>query len=206
MAWVNNHCGWAGGVNTNATEDGAYKFIGLLQVPLPSPENVQATPYNHNVNITWTVPTYNPSEMTLLRYNITRNGTQINATLITTLSYTDMSVESGSYTYCVMAQYNIGESQGSCKTVDVAVGITHTGEQPTLLIYPNPAHGRVMVKTSGQDPQVIIYDQMGNVIPVALKNLSTDLSTIDISALPAGMYMVSLKSSLGTARTKLVVY
>jgi hypothetical protein len=47
---------------------------------------------------------------------------------------------------------------------------------------------------------------MGNVIPVALKNLSTDLSTIDISALPAGMYMVSLKSSLGTARTKLVVY
>jgi hypothetical protein len=86
------------------------------------------------------------------------------------------------------------------------VGITHTGEQPTLLIYPNPAHGRVMVKTSGQDPQVIIYDQMGNVIPVALKNLSTDLSTIDISTLPAGMYMVSLKSSLGTARTKLVVY
>jgi len=206
MAWVNNHCGWAGGVNTNATEDGAYKFIGLLQVPLPSPENVQATPDNHNVNITWTVPTYNPSEMTLLGYNITRNGTQINATLITTLSYTDMSVESGSYTYCVMAQYNIGESQGSCKTVDVAVGITHTGEQPTLLIYPNPAHGRVMVKTSGQDPQVIIYDQMGNVIPVALKNLSTDLSTIDISTLPAGMYMVSLKSSLGIARTKLVVY
>jgi len=206
MAWINKHCGWSGGKNTNTTEDGAYKFIGLLQMPLPSPQNVQADANDHNVNITWDAPTYDALQMTLQGFNISRNGTLLNSSLIAGLSYYDQDVLSGQYTYCVTAHYNIGESQGTCQTVDVAVGIAHSGNQPTLLIYPNPAHGNVMIKTSGLIAKFTIYDQMGKTMPVTVKNLSQDLSAIDISSLPAGIYLVSLNSSMGTARTKLVVY
>jgi len=206
MGWVNNHCGWAGAQNTNATEDGAYKFIGLLQVPLPVPQNVQATPANHDVTLTWTAPSYDPNVMTLEGYNVSRDGTKINTTPVAGLTYTDQAVPSGQHVYCISAVYNIGESQGSCKTVDVAVGIARTGDQPALMIYPNPAHGSVTVKSAGQNKEFIIYNQVGTAMHVNVKAVSAELSAIDISALPAGIYLVSYNSTSGTARTKLVVY
>ena len=206
MAWINNHCGWSGGMNSSSTENGAFKFIGLLQASLPVPQNVRADASAHNVDITWEVPAYDPGQMTLQGYNISRNGTKINSSLITGLTYTDQDVLSGHYAYCVSALYNTGESQGNCKTVDVAVGIANSGDQPALLIYPNPAHQRVMVQTSGLSPQITLYDQLGNAVNLSLKSISAGFSSIDISALPAGIYLVSMKSSMGTARTKLVVY
>jgi len=206
MGWVNNHCGWAGAENTSPTENGVYKFIGLLQVPLPVPQNVQASPTNHVVTVTWDAPSFNPSEMTLMGYNISRDSIQLNTNLIASLSYTDNAVPSGTHTYCVMAVYNIGQSQGSCKTTDVAVGVARTGDQPSLMIYPNPAHGWVTVQSAGLNKEFTVYDQVGNAMHVNVKAISAELSSIDISALPAGIYLLSYNSSLGTARTKLVVY
>ncbi|MCX6287323.1 MAG: C10 family peptidase [Bacteroidetes bacterium] len=206
MAWVNNHCGWSGGENANPTENGAYKFIGLLQLPLPSPQNVQAVANLHNVDVTWVIPAYDPTQMTLQGYNISRDGTKINTAIVVGLAYTDNAVPSGQHTYCISAVYNIGESQGSCKTVDVAVGLAHSGDQPSLFIYPNPAHGRLWLKTSVQSPEITIYNQTGSIMRIAVKELSSGLSTIDISEFPAGVYIVSVRSSLGLARTKLVVY
>jgi photosystem II stability/assembly factor-like uncharacterized protein len=205
MAWINSHCGWSGGTNTSTTENGIHKFIGML-VPLPSPQNIEATASIYNVDITWTAPDYNPAQMTLQGYNISRNGTQINSSLITTLTYSDQNLTSGQYTYCVSAQYNIGASEGNCKSVEVAVGIAHPDDQPFLMIYPNPAHGKVMVKTSGQSREITVFDQMGHAMPIAGKILSMELTAIDISGLPAGIYLVSVKSSIGISRTKLVLY
>jgi hypothetical protein len=206
QAWANNHCGWVGGINASATEGGVFKYIGLLQAPLPVPLNVQATAILHNVDLSWNVPVFDPVQMTLQGYNITRNGTKINASLITGLNYTDQNVTSGHYTYCVSAQYNVGSSQGTCQTVDVAVGMAHPGDQPLLEIYPNPAHGRVMVKATGQNKEIMICDQAGNVMQVAVKPLSSSLTTIDISSLSSGIYLVTVKSSEGVSRCKLVVY
>ena len=178
---------------------------GILQLPLPAPLNVLALASGHNVNISWTVPNYNATQMTLQGYNINRNGTKINTSLVNGFNYTDQNVLSGHYTYCVSAQYNIGESPDSCSTVDVAVGIAQ-GDRPELEICPNPAHGRVMIKTSGRPSEISIFNQYGNAIPVAGKNVSSDLSAIDISDLPAGIYLISVSNRQGTARIKLVVY
>jgi hypothetical protein len=205
MAWVNMHCGWAGGVNTSATEGGVQKYIGWLVVK-PSPGNVQAIADNHNVEISWTTPDYDPTQMTLEGYHIRRNGTKINSSLVTDLTYTDQNLPTGQFTYCISAQYDIGESQGSCKTVDVALGIESPDDQSTILIYPNPAHGRVMVKTSGKNCEITVCDQMGHIIPITLKTKSIELSTIDISGLSAGIYPVLVKTAEGIERTKLVVY
>lgn len=206
MAWVNNHCGWSGGQNASATENGAYKFIGLLQPALPAPQSVHAVSNVHNVDLSWITPAFNPALMTLQGYNISRNGTKINTTLVAGLTYTDQNVPSGVYTYCVSALYNIGASPDSCKTVDVAVGLAPSGDQPSLLIYPNPAHGRIMLKAAGLNQQIILYSTTGNAIIPEVKTLSQGLSSIDISGLPAGVYVVSVSSSQGIAHTRLVVY
>ncbi|MDD4603469.1 MAG: C10 family peptidase [Bacteroidales bacterium] len=205
MTWVNNHCGWSGGINATSTENGAYKFIGKLQQPLPPPQNVMAVAIAHDVTINWIAPNYTPGSITLQGYNITRNGTKINATLVTTLSYLDQNVTSGQYTYCVSAHYDIGESPDSCNTVDVAVGIAQANE-PGLFIYPNPAHSMVFVKTSDISPEITICSQTGNTMPAKIKNLSADRLAIDISNLPAGIYILSVRNTQGIKRTKLVVY
>jgi photosystem II stability/assembly factor-like uncharacterized protein len=205
MAWANRHCGWAGGYNTSATEGGVYKFIGQLAFR-PSPENVQATADNNSVDLTWEEPAYDPAQMSLLGYNIMRDGTRINASLVNGLAYTDQNAPTGVVTYCVSAMYDIGESQGSCKSVEVAVGIMHPGDQQQLLIYPNPAHGSVTVTSSGQKGEIMLYDQRGRVIPMSVRDLSTDLTSIDISNISAGIYLITLKTTEGISRTKLVVY
>lgn len=205
MAWVNNHCGWAGGINSSSTEGGIYKFIGLLQLSMPPPQNVQAAVTYFNVDLTWEIPIFDPLQLTLLGYNISRNGTQINSSLITDLMYSDLNVPNGQYDYCVTALYNIGESQGSCQTVDITVGITNPDDQQHLMVYPNPAHGNITVKTDLQSTTVSIFDHNGKLIPVTVKNLQPGIFIIDISGLSVGLYFVSVKSSQGISRKKLIV-
>ena len=205
MSWVNNHCGWSGGVNATTTENGTYKFIGKLQQPLPPPRNVTATAIGHNVNITWMPPNYNSGSMTLQGYNLSRNGTKINASPITGVTYLDQSVPSGVYTYCVSAHYDIGESPDSCNSVDVAVGIAQIGGSE-LQIYPNPAHGTVYVRTSALSSEASICDLAGNILQAQVRNVSANLLTIDISGLQSGIYLLSVSNREGVSRTKLVVY
>ena len=205
LAWLNDHCGWAGGVNTSATAGGFHKFSGILAPP-PAPRNVQAIVNNHNVNINWDIPFYDPALMTLHGYNISRNGIKINPSLVTDQFYNDQNVISGQYTYCISAQYNVGGSLGSCSTVDIAVGIAHSGDQPLLVIYPNPAHERVLVQAATASTEISIFDQNGNTMPVPVKNLMSGLFSVDISGLSAGIYLVSAKNVKGLSRSKLVVY
>jgi photosystem II stability/assembly factor-like uncharacterized protein len=205
MAWVNNHCGWAGGINSSATEGGIYKYIGILQLSMPPPENVEATVAYFDVELNWEVPPFDPTQMTLLGYNISRNGTKINTSLITGLTYTDLNVPNGQYNYCVTALYNIGESEGSCLPVDITVGISTPGDQPLLMVYPNPADNRIIVKTSSPLADISILDQTGKTIPVILANLQSGLYDIDISSLSPGFYLVMVKSADGISRTKLIV-
>ncbi len=205
MAWVNSHCGWAGGINSSSTEGGIYKYIGLLQLTMPAPLNVQAIVTNYDVELNWDVPPFDPTQMNLLGYNISRNGTKINSSLIPSLTYSDLNVPNGQYNYCVTALYNIGESEGSCLPVDITVGISTPGDQSLLMVYPNPADDKIMVKTTSQSSTVIIFDHSGKLIPVTVKNLQSGIITIDISGLSPGFYLVSVKSADGISRSKLIV-
>jgi hypothetical protein len=146
MTWVNNHCGWAGGVNSSATENGAYKFIGLLRPALPAPLNLQGVVTNHDVHLTWEAPSGTP-----LGYNLYRNGLKLNASPITALFYDDLFLISGQYTYCVKAVYTDGESDEVCTIVDVAVGIK-TEDVNDVRITPNPASEWITITgiTSGR--------------------------------------------------------
>ncbi|MEI7663524.1 MAG: T9SS type A sorting domain-containing protein, partial [Bacteroidota bacterium] len=195
MSWVNNHCGWAGGVNVSATENGVYKFIGMLNAPVPAPTNLQAVVLVHQVNLYWNAPTPAP-----LGYNIYRDGLKLNATVIHSLMYYDIWVASGQYTYCVKAVYNSGESDGACTLVDVGVGIADH-RQDQLNVFPNPVSGRMCVFT-GIDCNYSMLDATGHEVKTGI--LNSPKTTIDLGDLPAGVYLIRIPSS-GTHRKVIVV-
>lgn len=205
MAWINDHCGWSGGINSGPTENGVQKFTGSL-LPQPAPQNVQAIAGNDKVDISWDAPSFDPLQLTLQGYDITRNGTRLNTGLISGSTWSDGKVTAGKYTYCVAAQYTTGASQGICTTLDVASGIDQAGFQAPLEIWPNPAHGRITIKASLRYRDISACDQLGNAIPITLNALSEDTSTIDISGIPAGIYYISVITDKGIYRSRLVVY
>jgi len=186
MTWLNNHCGWAGGVNVSATEGGAYKFIGLLNVPLPAPLNLQATVTGHDVDLSWNAP----ATGTPVGYNMYRNGQKINSSPVAGLAYNDISVVSGHYTYCVTALYQSGESAGSCTIVDVAVGIE---DQPgtELRVCPNPVTSLLQVY-SGSETVYSIRDITGREVKTG--HLVSPKTTIDVTDLRPGVYFLGLSS------------
>jgi len=186
MAWVNNHCGWAGGVNVSATENGVYKFIGMLSMPLPAPTNLQAVPSGHTVHLTWNAPVPGFSG-----YNMYRDGIRLNPSLITSTVYDDQGVVSGHHTYCVTAVYPSGESLGSCADVDVAVGI-FPAARAGIRIYPNPASTVIRVETESGSGFVMLNDAGREVLSGTLK---TQASTIDISSLPSGIYVMRIPAT-----------
>jgi len=190
MTWLNNHCGWAGGVNASATENGVYKYIGNLAMPLPAPTNLQADVTAHDVHLSWDAPpTGNPQG-----YNMYRDELKINGPVITGLSYDDMVVPSGQYNYCVKAVYSSGESDADCELMDVAVGIPGTGAV-TLQVYPNPVKDRLTVRysdgslLSGGDAG--IYDVSGRIV---LKGARIVNGTLDISGLQDGFYLMKVQA------------
>ncbi|MFZ4521318.1 MAG: C10 family peptidase [Bacteroidales bacterium] len=184
MTWLNNHCGWAGGVNASATENGIYKFIGRLRPPLPAPMNLQASAVNHDVLLTWTAP----AASNVVGYNVYRNGFKLNASPVTALAYTDMNVVSGHYTYCVKALYLDGESDGVCAVVDVAVGVAVIGAN-ICSVYPNPATDWLTVQ-SPFPREFQIADFAGMTVKTGI--LEGVATVISIRELPAGIYILRI--------------
>ncbi len=199
MTWVNNHCGFAGGVNTSATENGIYKFIGVLMPALPPPTNVHAAVNGHSVTLTWTPPVYDFPTFTLEGYNIYRNGMKLNSSIITGTTYSDQSVPSGHYTYCVKAKYNIGESAGVCDTVDVAVGIREIESSP-VFVYPNPAGDYLNIRSTLPVVEITLLSFTGQQV-YHVENPSLQ---IDISGLKAGIYTMKATTINGISVIKIV--
>ena len=190
MTWLNNHCGWAGGINASPTENGAYKYIGNLMPPLPPPVNLQADVIGHDVHLSWEPP----QTRNLVGYNMYRNDLKINSAPITAMTYIDTNVPSGQYTYCVTAIYTQGESATVCTLVDVAVGIPGA-TAGTLQVYPNPAKETLVIKLSGgsipQGTEASLFDISGREV---LGNAVIINGNLDISGLQNGYYLLKIHS------------
>jgi len=201
MSWVNNHCGWAGGVNSSETENGTYKYIGVLLPPLPAPFNLQADVVDYEVHLTWEAPVSDHPTFTLLGYNLYRDGIRLNSTPITELFYDDQLELPGAYTYCLKAQYDIGESNPVCVTVDVAVTVSEQ-EKPALMISPNPAQGMMSLRSDLPIDEIRIFDIRGK--EYARIKGSGNLMIVDISELSAGYYTVTAISGTRVMTAKLL--
>ena len=202
MTWVNNHCGWAGGVNVSSTENGVYKYIGVLLPPLPAPFNLQADVIGYEVHLTWDAPVSDAPTFTLLGYNMYRDGIRLNSDPIQDLFYDDTLDLPGEFTYCVKAQYDIGESDPDCITVEVAVAVDAPKES-SLTISPNPAHNVIVVRSDTPVDEIRIFDLRGK--EVYRKNGMNKQVTVDVSGLAAGYYTLTAISGNKAKTTKLLI-
>jgi hypothetical protein len=201
MTWLNSHCGWAGGMSKSSTEGGVYKYTGWV-VPKPAPENVQAIVTGNDIDISWDPPGYDPGQMSLYGYNVRRNGTKLNSGLITGLTYTDMNVPDGEYTYCVTAQYCIGASEGACRDVEIFTEINDAGSYSCFVrVYPNPCSGTIRIETTARG-RAIVLDFRGNeLISQVLNEPGTE---VELDNLPCGIYFIRVVNDEGVTTVKVV--
>jgi photosystem II stability/assembly factor-like uncharacterized protein len=203
MTWINNHCGWAGGVSTDSVENGTYKYIGFLIPALPPPLDVQAVATGHDANISWQVPNFDPGSETLLGYNIYRDGLKLNAAVIVSLSYTDYALNPGEYNYCVKALYNLGESLGDCQLLDVAVSVPALNGDGNMVVYPNPARDLVTIKAKTSISDISLYDYSGREVYHSAGN--NNIVIMPVSGLASGLYFLRVSTAKRIVNTKLVI-
>ena len=120
------------------------------------------------------------------------------------------TVSAGTY-YAQVYGFNGANSATSCYTLRVQLGTASrgtdliTGEVRTVNIFPNPANSVVNINLTGftGKSEVSMFDVNGRV--VLHRELSTGSSQLDISALPAGLYMMRIKNGANEVKmTKII--
>lgn len=92
--------------------------------------------------------------------------------------------EQGSSVRCLKLNSNLG---------------SETFNKSTFKVYPNPTNGIVTIQSDSEIENITIYNQIGQLISTTKK------SDIDISALPAGIYMMQIKFENGFTATQKVI-
>ena len=204
MTWLNNHCGWAGGINSSATENGVFKYIGVLSVPLPSPLNLQAQVNNQDVHLTWVKPLYDSTTVTLQGYNIYRNNLKLNAALVASTSYDDMMVPSGQYTYCVTSVYAEGESAKTCRdTMVIAVGNNNLELSDGISVYPNPVDNLLHIRSTVNINELRLTDLSGR--EVVHEYTGSEAIELPVTSVQPGIYLLSLQTGKGLHHIKVLI-
>jgi hypothetical protein len=204
MTWLNNHCGWAGGINTSTTENGVYKFIGVLSLPLPNPLNIQAQVNNQDVHLSWQKPLYDSTSVTLQGYNVYRDNLKINTTLVDSLSFDDTLVPSGQYTYCVTSVYTEGESSKTCLDVTViALGYKIPEPSMQIQVFPNPVENLLHIRSAGIINDLRLTDLSGR--DVYHYQPGNETIDIPVTSFHSGIYLLSLQTMHGSYHLKVMV-
>lgn len=91
------------------------------------------------------------------------------------------------------------------ENIDVAaIGVTKFSEKENLVkIYPNPAQNNIIIELIYTPSVVRITDLLGTVL--FSKELKQTLSSIDLSLIPSGIYLVDIKNSIGTISVEKLV-
>ncbi|MCF8367628.1 MAG: carboxypeptidase regulatory-like domain-containing protein [Bacteroidales bacterium] len=135
-------------------------------------------------------------------YNIFRDGSQINAALVTDLTYVDESLAAGFYEYYVTAVYYFGESGASNAQYALVTGINEL-DANMLSIHPNPASDFVMVQSSYSIESFELLNNAGQV--VISEKVNETNAKINVSDFESGIYYIKLKTSEGIALRKLAI-
>jgi hypothetical protein len=195
--FASNHCGYAGGFNTNALENGMNKYVGTLAPGsfLSPVTNLVAQPLDNSVHLTWNEPVTPP-----LSYNIYRNDTLISNT--PSLQYHDYPVSNGQQVYCVSAVYDLGESPRTCTVAWLTVGVPNT-DDAAFKVYPNPATEVINIVTPVQFSEVRMINTMGQLV---YRNTSggTNLHILTEGFEP-GMYILQISTGTQVISKKVSV-
>lgn len=139
-----------------------------------------------------------------LGYNVYRDGSVINGSLVATESYDDENLAVGLYDYYVTAVYDEGESDPSnTVTVDVITGLVENAAD-VMSIYPNPATSLVNVKADEE----IISVELFNISGQQVMNTAVGSSSyrFDVSNQPSGIYYIKVNTKTNSTIKKMSIY
>ncbi|MCX6234803.1 MAG: T9SS type A sorting domain-containing protein, partial [Bacteroidetes bacterium] len=180
--------------------------FALEPEPCLPPLNLEGIVLNEvDVYLTWQSPTAvdrSTNRMSLLGYNVYRDGVKINTSLVMETQYTDMDLAIGIYTYYVTAQYTLCES-GHSNEVGVTTGIDELANGK-INVYPVPATDYVNVEVSDNVRELRVINYVGQV--VLERNVGQAKSfQLNTSTLSSGSYMIEFTSEDGNIITKRLV-
>ena len=139
----------------------------------------------------------------LLGYNLYRNNVQVNSSLITGTSTTDILPGWGTYVYNVSAKYDEGESAFSNDaSISHYFGIGEE-DQIDARIYPNPASQYVFIDSQEDIQMLSLYSIDGkNVLNTEQQGPNIKL---DLSGLEAGLYLLKITTDERSGTMKLII-
>jgi hypothetical protein len=173
-------------------------------ITVPEPTSLEVPSVNGSVSgssaiIEWYEPT---GCLTPDGYNLYRDGTIVNTSIITELTYTDAGLESGFYEYYVTAVYYFGESDPSDPAYVLITGVDEllAGK---IEIFPNPSSGIININAEKTIRNLEIYDNQGCRINVVQINNSS--YKLDVSNYNCGIYFIELTIAEGKVVRKITV-
>ena len=133
-----------------------------------------------------------------MSYEVMRNGVSIGA--VTENTFVDEVNHEATYTYCVVAVYDGGESLPTCIVVEAEWGL---GEFETEFnVYPNPANGILYINGGNAEYSYEMYNGMGQVVSNGKANGTVQIS---VSEMTKGVYFLRLTNGTQVRMEKVVV-
>lgn len=174
----------------------------------------QSTGLNYNWNIE-ALATNQPGELKyspvishplseLLGYNLYRNNTKVNTSIISDTSWLDTGLPPGAYNYFVKALYDAGESGPSnIASVNLPVGINESNQGSVARLYPNPADEYLIVESDVTINAVTLTDIIG--AQYYTECIDSKFLKINTQDLPPGIYLVQVRTCNGTITGKISI-
>ena len=146
----------------------------------------------NSITLTWNAPE------NAIGFTISRNGIEIANT--TEALYVDEIALEGSYTYCVVANYDEGSSIPQCIVIEAEWGIEES--EAEFAIYPNPVSNTLYVNGGNAEFSYVLFNGMGQ--QVATGN-GRGTQEINVNDLMKGVYFLRLTSGSQVRVEKVVV-
>ena len=144
-----------------------------------------------NVTLTWDGPEG------AINYIIYRNGIEVGQTTETT--YSEETMQTIYYTYCVVAEYEDCASAPECIIADLTDVEEMAGE---FSIYPNPVDNMLYINFGNAEFSYTMYNGMGQVVANGTANGNHE---INVSGMQKGVYFLRITSGTQTRIEKVVV-
>ena len=154
-------------------------------------ENLEANVEDPTVTLTWEAPEG------AINYIVMRNGIEIGQTADTT--YVDETALLINYTYCVIAEYEGGQSVPECITADLTSLDENDG---TFALYPNPANSILYINGGDAEFTYVMYNGLGQVVA---NGKAQGTEQISVESLTKGVYFIRLTNGMQVHMEKVVV-
>lgn len=154
-------------------------------------ENLEANVEDPTVTLTWEAPEG------AINYIVMRNGIEIGQTADTT--YVDETALLINYTYCVIAEYEGGQSVPECVTADLTSLDENDG---TFALYPNPANSILYINGGDAEFTYVMYNGLGQVVA---NGKAQGTEQISVESLTKGVYFIRLTNGTQVHMEKVVV-